>query len=185
DGQVVHGNPKRYLSYGELVEAAAKLPIPNLNTVPLKNSDDFTLVGHDTRRFEVRDKATGSAKFGIDSRVPGMLFAVVARCPVFGGKVTSFDATKAKAVAGVRVVIRTSRLHGTDELHRAHPARRRGSVDSNSGAPMGASRHCRSIQTASGKSDRTHHADGRRFWPPLPGRFRDGSSTSSRKERGQ
>src|SRR5213592_1491123 len=53
-GQVVHGNPKRYLSYGELVEAAAKLPIPNLNTVPLKNSDDFTLVGHDTRRFEVR-----------------------------------------------------------------------------------------------------------------------------------
>src|SRR5205809_3474134 len=104
-GQVVHGNPKRYLSYGELVEAAAKLPIPNLNTVPLKNSDDFALVGHDTRRFEVRDKATGSAKFGIDSRVPGMLFAVVARCPVFGGKVTSFDATKAKAVAGVRDVI--------------------------------------------------------------------------------
>jgi isoquinoline 1-oxidoreductase beta subunit len=105
DGQVVHGNPKRYLSYGELVEAAAKLPIPNLNTVPLKNSDDFTVVGHDTRRFEGRDKATGAAKFGIDSRPPGMLFAVVARCPVFGGKVASFDATKAKAVPGVRDVI--------------------------------------------------------------------------------
>jgi isoquinoline 1-oxidoreductase beta subunit len=105
NGQVVHGNPKRYLSYGELVEAAAKLPIPNFNTVPLKNSDDFTVVGHDTRRFEGRDKATGSAKFGIDSRVPGMLFAVVARCPVFGGKVASFDATKAKAVPGVRDVI--------------------------------------------------------------------------------
>jgi isoquinoline 1-oxidoreductase beta subunit len=105
NGQVVHGNPKRYLSYGELVEAAAKLPIPNFNTVPLKNSDDFTLVGHDTRRFEARDKATGSAKFGIDSRVPGMLFAVVARCPVFGGKVASFDATKTKAVPGVRDVI--------------------------------------------------------------------------------
>src|SRR5713226_4957200 len=105
NGEVVHGNPKRYLSYGELVETAAKLPIPNLNTVPLKNSDDFTLVGHDTRRFEVRDKATGAAKFGIDSRVPGMLFAVVARCPVFGGKVASFDATKAKAVPGVRDVL--------------------------------------------------------------------------------
>ncbi len=105
NGQVVHGNPKRYLSYGELVEAAAKLPIPNLNTVPLKNSDDFTVVGHDTRRFEARDKATGSAKFGIDSRAPGMLFAVVARCPVFGGKVASFDAAKAKAVPGVRDVI--------------------------------------------------------------------------------
>jgi isoquinoline 1-oxidoreductase subunit beta len=105
DGQVVHGNPKRYLSYGELVEAAAKLPIPNFNTVPLKNSDDFTLVGHDTRRFEVRDKATGAAKFGIDSRPPGMLFAVVARCPVFGGKVASFDATRTKTVPGVRDVI--------------------------------------------------------------------------------
>ena len=105
DGQVVHGNPKRYMSYGELIEAAAKLPIPNFNTVPLKNSDDFTLVGHDTRRYEVRDKATGAATFGIDSRVPGMLYAVVARCPVFGGKVVSFDAAKAKAVPGVRDVI--------------------------------------------------------------------------------
>ena len=104
-GQVVHGHPQRYLSYGELVEAASKLPIPNLNTVPLKNSDDFTVVGHDTRRFEGRDKATGAAKFGIDSRVPGMLFAVVARCPVFGGKLVSFDATRAKAVPGVRDVV--------------------------------------------------------------------------------
>ncbi len=105
NGQVVHGHPQRSLSYGELVEAAAKLPIPNFNTVPLKNSDDFTLVGHDTRRVEARDKATGVAKFGIDSRVPGMLYAVVARCPVFGGKMISFDATKAKAVPGVRDVI--------------------------------------------------------------------------------
>src|SRR6266852_3951349 len=102
NGQVVHGNPQRYLAYGELVEAASKLPIPNLNTVPLKNSNDFTVVGHDTRRLEGRDKATGVAKFGIDSRVPGMLFAVVARCPVFGGKVASFDASKTKTVAGVR-----------------------------------------------------------------------------------
>jgi isoquinoline 1-oxidoreductase subunit beta len=105
DGQVVHGNPKRYLSYGELVEAATKLPIPNFNTVPLKNSDDFTLVGHDTRRYEARAKASGTAVFGIDSRVPGMLYAVVARCPAFGGKLVSFDATKAKAVPGVRDVL--------------------------------------------------------------------------------
>jgi isoquinoline 1-oxidoreductase subunit beta len=105
DGQVVHGNPKRYLSYGELVEAATKLPIPNFNTVPLKNSDDFTLVGHDTRRYEARAKASGTAVFGIDSRVPGMLYAVVARCPAFGGKLVSFDAAKAKAVPGVRDVI--------------------------------------------------------------------------------
>jgi isoquinoline 1-oxidoreductase beta subunit len=105
DGRVVHGHPQRSLSYGELVEAASKLPIPNLNTVPLKNSDDFTVVGHDMHRFEGRDKATGAAKFGIDSRVPDMLFAVVARCPVFGGKLASFDATKAKGVPGVRDVV--------------------------------------------------------------------------------
>ena len=105
NGQVVHGNPKRYLSYGELVEAAAKLPIPNFNTVPLKNSDDFSLVGHNTLRVEARDKAIGAARFGIDSRVPGMLYAVVARCPVFGGELASFDSTKAKAIPGVRDVI--------------------------------------------------------------------------------
>jgi isoquinoline 1-oxidoreductase subunit beta len=105
DGQVIHGNPKRYLSYGELAGAASKLPIPNFNTVPLKNSDDFTLVGHDMRRYEAKAKAAGTAVFGIDSRVPGMLYAVVARCPVFDGKLVSFDATKAKTVPGVRDVI--------------------------------------------------------------------------------
>ncbi|HEX4545970.1 MAG TPA: molybdopterin cofactor-binding domain-containing protein, partial [Candidatus Acidoferrum sp.] len=105
DGYVVHGHPERSFRYGELVAEASQLPIPNLNTVPLKNSDDFTIVGHDTRRFEARDKATGAAKFGIDSRVPGMLFAAVARCPVFDGKVASFDATKTKAAPGVRGVI--------------------------------------------------------------------------------
>src|SRR6266852_4919673 len=105
DGGVLHGARKNFLTYGELVEDAAKLPIPDFNTVPLKNSDDFTIVGHDTRRFEARDKATGAAKFGIDSRMPGMQFAVIARCPVFGGKLKSFDAAKAKAVPGVRDVI--------------------------------------------------------------------------------
>src|SRR5437016_10679707 len=64
----------------------------------------FTIVGHDTRRFEGRDKATGAAIFGLDSRVPGMLYAVVARCPVFGGKLKFLDAAKTKAVPGVRDV---------------------------------------------------------------------------------
>jgi isoquinoline 1-oxidoreductase beta subunit len=105
DGGVLHGARKNFLTYGELVEDATKLPIPDFNTVPLKNSDDFTIVGHDTRRFEARDKATGTAKFGIDSRMPGMQYAVIARCPVFGGKLKSFDAAKAKAVPGVMEVI--------------------------------------------------------------------------------
>src|SRR5438874_2965128 len=104
DGGVLHGSRKNFLTYGELVADAAKQPIPNLNTVPLKNSDNFTIVGRETPRWEGLSKSDGSAKFGIDSRVPDMQFAVVARCPVFGGKVKSFDPSKAKAVAGVREV---------------------------------------------------------------------------------
>jgi isoquinoline 1-oxidoreductase beta subunit len=105
DGGVLHGARKQFLTYGQLVDDAAKLPVPDLNTVPLKNSDDFTIVGHDHHRFEARDKSTGAAKFGIDSRPAGMLYAVIARCPVFGGTVAKFDATKAKAVPGVRDVV--------------------------------------------------------------------------------
>jgi len=105
NGYVLHGHPERSFRYGELVADAGQLPIPNFKEVPLKNSNDFTILGHDTHRVDAASKADGSAKFGIDSRVPGMLYAVVARCPVFGGKVASFDASKTKAVPGVRDVI--------------------------------------------------------------------------------
>jgi len=104
NGRVVHGHPQRSLGYGELVADAALLPIPNLKEVPLKNSSEFTIVGHDMHRVDAVAKATGSAKFGIDSRPTGLQYAVIARCPVFNGKVVSFDATKAKAVPGVRDV---------------------------------------------------------------------------------
>jgi isoquinoline 1-oxidoreductase beta subunit len=104
NGYVVHGHPERSYKYGELVADAALLPIPNFKEVPLKNSRDFTIVGHDTHRVEGALKATGRAQFGIDARPDGLLYAVIARCPVFYGKVASFDATKAKAVRGVRDV---------------------------------------------------------------------------------
>src|SRR5262249_19935525 len=104
NGYVVHGHPERSFRFGELVADAAQLPIPNLNKVPLKNSDDFTIVGHEVHRLDSASKSNGSAKFGMDTRVPGMLYAVIARCPVFEGKVASFDAAKAKAVPGVRDV---------------------------------------------------------------------------------
>ncbi|MBZ5702208.1 MAG: molybdopterin-dependent oxidoreductase [Acidobacteriia bacterium] len=105
NGAVLHGARKKIFRYGELVEEAAKLPIPDFSTVPLKNSAEFTLVGHDTQRVDARAKSDGTARFGLDARTPGMLYAVVARCPVFGGKVAKFDAAKAKAVAGVREVV--------------------------------------------------------------------------------
>jgi isoquinoline 1-oxidoreductase beta subunit len=104
-GGVIHGVRKKRLSYGELVEAASKLPIPNLNTVPLKNADNFTIVGKDIHRVDTPSKVNGTAQFGIDVRLPGMLYAVIARCPTFGGKASKFDAAKAKAVPGVRDVI--------------------------------------------------------------------------------
>jgi isoquinoline 1-oxidoreductase beta subunit len=104
NGRVVHGHPQRSFGYGELVADAALLPIPNLKEVPLKNSNEFTIVGHDMHRVDAAAKATGSAKFGIDSRPAGLQYAVIARCPVFDGKVASFDATKAKSVPGVRDV---------------------------------------------------------------------------------
>src|SRR5947209_1186675 len=105
NGYVVHGHPERSFRFGELVAEASQLPVPNLHTVPLKNPNDFTIVGHEVHRLDASSKSNGSAKFGIDSRVPGMLYAVIARCPVFEGKVASFDATKAKAVPGVRDVL--------------------------------------------------------------------------------
>ncbi len=101
DGGILHGARKNFLTYGELAEAAATLPVPDFKTVPLKNSCDFTIVGHDTHRYEVAEKVNGAAKFGIDSRVPDMQYAVIERCPIFGGKLKSFDAAKAKAVPGV------------------------------------------------------------------------------------
>ncbi|MGB2671842.1 MAG: molybdopterin cofactor-binding domain-containing protein, partial [Candidatus Acidiferrum sp.] len=104
NGYVVHGHPERSYTHGELAADAARLPIPNFNTVPLKNSRDFSIVGHDTHRVDAAEKATGKAIYGIDARPAGLLYAVIARCPVFYGKVASFDVAKAKAVPGVRDV---------------------------------------------------------------------------------
>jgi isoquinoline 1-oxidoreductase subunit beta len=105
-GAIVHDPTKRRLSYGSLAEAAAKLPVPQ--DVALKEPSQYRLIGKPTPRLDTPLKVNGTAQYGIDVRLPGMLHAVVARCPVFGGKVTSFDATKAKEVQGVKDVIQIS-----------------------------------------------------------------------------
>ncbi|MBZ5689039.1 MAG: molybdopterin-dependent oxidoreductase [Acidobacteriia bacterium] len=104
NGAVVHEKTSRRASYGELVQAAMKLPLPDPEKVELKNEADFQLIGHTTPRVDIPSKVNGGAVFGLDVRVPEMLFAVVARCPTFGGKHAHFDATKAKAVPGVKQV---------------------------------------------------------------------------------
>ena len=101
---VVHGPTGRKLGYGKLVDAAAKLPVPE--KVTLKEPADFKLIGTPHRRLDTAGKVDGSAKFGIDSRPPGMKFAVVAISPTFGGKLVSVDEAKAKAVPGVSQVVR-------------------------------------------------------------------------------
>ena len=92
------------LKYGALVDAAAKLPVPD--KVALKDPKDFTLIGTPAKRIDTPDKVNGKAKFGIDVMIPGMKFATVAACPVFGGKLASVDDSKAMAIKGVRQVVR-------------------------------------------------------------------------------
>jgi len=100
-GFVVCGDKK--ISYGELADAAAKLPMPA--EVKLKDVKDFRLIGKPMRRLDSTAKVSGKAEFGIDVKRPNMLVAVVARAPVFGAKLKSFDATKAKALPGVVDVV--------------------------------------------------------------------------------
>jgi isoquinoline 1-oxidoreductase beta subunit len=101
-GVVIHAPTNKRATYGSLADAAAKLTPPA--NVPLKNPKDFTLVGKPTRRLDTPSKTNGTAQFGLDVIVPGMLTAVVARPPVFGGKVAKLDATEALKVPGVKAV---------------------------------------------------------------------------------
>ena len=105
-GEVVHQASGRRLKYGALVDKAATLPAPA--RVTLKDPKAFTLLGKSVSRLDVPAKVNGSAEFGIDVKRPGLLVARIVRCPVFGGKVASFNATKAKAVPGVRHVVQVT-----------------------------------------------------------------------------
>src|ERR1700730_2023347 len=106
NGAILHAATKRQLTYGSLAAAAAKLRVPQ--DVPLKDAKEFHIIGKPAKRLDTPAKVNGSAQYGIDVRQSGMVYAVVARCPVFGGKVASFDATKAKAIPGVKEVIQIS-----------------------------------------------------------------------------
>jgi isoquinoline 1-oxidoreductase beta subunit len=103
NGSVVNLATKARLSYGSLAEAASKLPVPA--NVRLKDPSQFRLIGKPLGRVDTPAKVTGRATFGIDVQLPGMLYATVARSPVFGGKVARFDASKAKSVPGVTHVV--------------------------------------------------------------------------------
>ena len=99
NGHIKHAASKRSLSYGELASKASSLPIPS--DVPLKQSKDYKIVGQRLPRVDTPAKVTGESAFGIDLRVPGMKYAVLSRCPVIGGKVSSFDDKESKKISGV------------------------------------------------------------------------------------
>ncbi len=104
NGAVVHQATKRRLTYGELIDTAAKLTAPDLSQVPLKDPKDFRFIGKPMGRVDTPSKVDGSAVFGIDVRIPGMLYAVIARCPHFDGKALRVDDSDAKAHPGVKAV---------------------------------------------------------------------------------
>jgi len=102
-GTVFEKGGQRALPYGKLARDAMSLPVPT--DVALKNPRTFTLIGRPTRRLDSPQKVNGSAQFGMDVRLPDMRVAVLARPPVFGGKVTQVDDARARAVPGVEAVL--------------------------------------------------------------------------------
>ncbi len=119
-----------------------KLPLPDPEKVELKDESEFELIGHATPRVDIPSKVNGSAQFGLDVRVPDMLFAVVARCPTFGGKPAHFDGAKAKAVPGVSDVFEIPAL-GRDMFTAGGVV----VVADSTWAAMKAGKHCRSAGT--------------------------------------
>jgi isoquinoline 1-oxidoreductase beta subunit len=102
DGKVT-GPGGKSATYGQLAAAAAKQPVPE--KVTLKDPKDFKIIGKPTKRLDTAGKVNGTAEYGIDVKLPGMVYASLEQCPVIGGKVVSFDAAKAKAMPGVIDVV--------------------------------------------------------------------------------
>jgi len=103
-GVVIHAPTGRKLKYGDLAADAARMPVPA--NVALKRPEDFKLIGTPAKRLDTPSKVNGTAIYGIDARPPGVKIATLAQSPVFGGRVKSVDDAKAKAVKGVRQIVR-------------------------------------------------------------------------------
>jgi isoquinoline 1-oxidoreductase beta subunit len=105
-GVVTHAASQRKLRFGQLAEAASKLTPPDAKTITLKNPRNWTIAGKPTKRLDTAVKVNGQTKYGIDTALPGMLYAAVKDCPVFGGKLVSFDAAKINGRRGIKGVVR-------------------------------------------------------------------------------
>ena len=111
DAKIFHRTSGKSLGYGDLVETASKLEAPQ--NPRLKDPADFKMLGKSVQRADVPLKVSGRAVFGIDVDVPGMVYASVERCPVFGGALKGFDKKLTLKVAGVEQVVEVVREYGT------------------------------------------------------------------------
>ena len=100
--EVVHAASGRRAAYGSLVAAASRLPVPPRESLQLKPSNAWRYIGKPGPTYDLKDICTGAAVFGMDARRDGMVYAAIARSPVFGGRVRSVDDGEALRVAGVR-----------------------------------------------------------------------------------
>src|SRR5258705_240076 len=100
---IVHGPGPRRISFGKVAEAAAKLEPPK--DVKLKDPKDWKLIGKSVKRVDIPDTVMGRQRYGIDTQLPGMLYAAIAQCPVFGGKVKTLDASKVEGRRGIVKVL--------------------------------------------------------------------------------
>ena len=118
NGEVVHGSSGRRLGYGALAKAAASMPVPAPDTIRLKDPSQFRYIGNGKLKLlDAQDIVTGKAQYGMDTRVAGMLYAVVARPQVYGGKVASFDAATALKVPGVMRVVQIEPTPGPPQFN--------------------------------------------------------------------
>ncbi len=108
DGIVSHAASKRKTSYGKLAAAAAKLPVPDAKSVKLKVPAEWKLAGKPVKRIDTAAKLDGSLVYAIDLKLPGMLHAAIKACPVFGGKLVSWDDPKVAGRTGVKKVVRVN-----------------------------------------------------------------------------
>ena len=113
NGRVIHAATGRSLSYGDLATKAAGLPVPDERNIKLKSEDEFKLLGNRVGGVDNPAIVTGQALFGIDQRLPGMLYAAYEKCPVYGGKVVSANLDRIRNLPGVRYAFV---LEGTDNI---------------------------------------------------------------------
>jgi isoquinoline 1-oxidoreductase beta subunit len=106
DSVITHAKTKRRTTYGAIAARAADTPLPDPSKIKIKTPDKFTLIGTEQKNFDIPLKVTGEAIYGIDIRLPNMLYAAVKSCPVWGGDVKGYNAESIKSMPGVHAVVR-------------------------------------------------------------------------------